>query len=188
MYDTIGEHTQQGRWVRQAGLSIVGGMFLLGTWMVLYVWIVLATDALLGPWRGSNCCSLETQPALGTLARTASDFFDTAPGLYIPACIIIGLSAGIFAVRVVRSRDKVGVLLAFAWINCLVIVGDLLSMPLAHALTDWWWSRPTFGQGFDAGYHRTWLPLLVTVLWLAVLFMWQIRGRLPKIRQPLVWN
>ncbi len=153
-------------------LAFAAGIVLLfGTWTVLYVWFELGTEAMLVPW---HCeCTWDTRPALGTIARAVNDFF-AGPGRSLPAQLFVLVSAGIFAVKSWRAKNRTWLPLTFALANVVLLAAGLVAASLSGAVSDWMVGPRV---GIDAGYHRTWYGIAAhLMLWIA---FWICLVRLP---------
>ncbi len=133
-------------------------LLLMGSWIVLWWWISLGTEALLVPW---PCCGWYTPPTIGTWQRVLNDFFDTT-GSDLPSLIYILTSSSIFAIKTWQAKNRTWLPLLFFLGNLLFLVADLLAITLSWRLSDW-----VVGMrmgGIDNGYHRTWYGILATLL------------------------
>jgi len=160
---------------RRALIVIGGGMALLGTWWILYMWVSAMTEGWLAPW---DLLPVSQRPPLGTWQRTLNDFFEGQPGVTLLAKIVVAASALLFIMRVVRNRNRAFLSLEFATLNLLFIVLDLIVVIPAHWLPSLWLAQPR--PPLDAGYHRTWPAIVVTACLLLVLFHAQATGWLTK--------
>jgi len=109
-----------------------------------------------------NCCP--PSPPLGTLARAMSNFFEVPPGSILPAVLVLTISATIFMLRMVRSRQRFWLPLAFAITNLLFFVGALFLIMVADGLADLW-CPPNY-----VGYLATGPSILALVLALGLLW------------------
>ncbi len=154
----------------------IGGLVLLaGTWFFLFIWIAAMTEGTLAPWDVAP-----GRPPLGTFERSLNDFFEGAPGVYLPAALVIAASACLFIARLTRPDNKTWLPLEFAATNLAFVVAfTILAIPL-HYLPNLWLPQPR--PAIDAGYHRTWTGILAEAILLLVLLRVQYTG----IRPPAV--
>jgi hypothetical protein len=122
-----------------------------------------------------NCCP--PSPPLGTLARMISDFFKVPPGSILPAVLVIVTSVTIFMLRIVRSRPRFWLPLAFTVTNLLFFVGAVFLLMVADGLAALW-SPPNY-----VGYLRTGPSILAIALALGLLFWIQARISIPSTRR-----
>ena len=132
-------------------------MLLIGTWVVSFEWIALNVDALLVPWWGSP--SWETLPRLGSLTRTINDCFGGPPGAYLPYLAFVLTSGGIFVARSRRQSNTLRLPLVFSLTNALFLAVDLAITWLSWVISDG--LVPRQAVSVDAGYHRTWVGILL---------------------------
>jgi len=154
-----------------------GLLGLLISWYGLFVWLAGMTEGWLAPWDTTSL-----RPAIGTWPRTVNDFFEGPPGSLIPSWTVLGISAGIFALRVVRGRDRRWLPWSFAALNLGFVVVTSICSIIA-------WHLPALdvlraeGVAPQHGYERTWAPLGVALLLLLALFLAQATLRVER-RQP----
>jgi hypothetical protein len=74
----------------------IGFILLHASWVILYWWTALFTEALLVPW---YCCSQDSLPTLGTWQRTPNDFFNEIPGRALPSLKFVVISVAIYISR-----------------------------------------------------------------------------------------
>ncbi|MCK4450681.1 MAG: hypothetical protein KAX26_08830 [Anaerolineae bacterium] len=161
--------------VRKALIFVGGTLLLLATWYILYIWVAAMTEGWLVPWD-----TVPGRPPVGDWQRTVNDFFETRPGAVLPAAIVIGISALLFLIRVVRERNKTFLPLGFAATNLLFSIADTILVIPVHRLPDLWLPKPR--PVLDVGYHRTWPAIAVTTILLLVLFWaqwtgWPLKGK-----------
>jgi len=139
---------------------------LIGTWTALYWAESLFTESHLV---GYSCCVTEEDlPALGTLERTASDFFRTFPGKHLPPLVFVSASVALFAMRMAKAQTKRGLPLLFVTLNLLYLVADFWLVGISWSLSDRLngpWAIPY------TGYYRTGYGIALHVaLWLVYFF------------------
>ncbi len=157
-------------WAGRVAVCIVGLLMLVATWYVMFWWLAGATEILLAPWD-----TTPQRPPVGTLARSVNDFFEDAPGAYLPPATAVGASVVLFAVGFVRKRAGRACLPTFlAGANALFVVLDVLAVRLAQQLLER--RLPPSQTGYDLGYNRTWLSILATAVLLAFLYWAQWRA------------
>ena len=161
----------------RTGLFIGGLLLLLGTWVIMYYWILGATEGWLVPW---DCWPVSYRPAVGTWARTVNDFFESRPGSILPSIAVVAIGVCTFIVRVARTRDRTLLPVTFAATNLVFLVADLFLVIFAHLLPNLWLPKPR--PEVDIGYHHTWPAILVTIVLLTVLFVVQSKITLAKDR------
>jgi len=173
--------TIQPRRVRSTGklassaVVIAGSCLLIGSWVVLYWWQLLSTEALLVPW---YCCDLGALPALGTWQRAVNDFFAALPGSILPSVAIVTTGVAIFGVRMRRAENRVWLPLAFFLANVLLLAADLLMTQLSWALSNRL-VGPRVG-GIDAGYDRTWYGIVSHLMLYSVFFLALAKAGFPR--------
>jgi hypothetical protein len=161
--------------VQQVLIFAAGGVVLLVTWLVLYVWIRIITQVWLAPWCGVPASQ---QPPVGTWQRTLNDYFARLPGAILPVVIVLTTSAFLFLVRLVRGRNRAFLPLEFAALNLSLMVAYTILVLVTYWLPDLWLPQPRPSP--DIGYHRTWPEIVVTTYLLLVLFRAQAGGWLKK--------
>jgi hypothetical protein len=150
----------------------IGGPFLLVlTCVLLHGYLTLVTEGWLAPW-GQLPDGL--RPPAGTWQRTINDLFDGPPWATLPAWFVLVTSLILFARRILRSQERGLLPLEFATLNVLFVLVDLALVVPAHLLVALFLEQPR-PEG-DAGYHHTWLAVVVTVGLLCVLFRAQANG------------
>ncbi len=155
-----------------SAVMIAGSGLLIGSWVVLYWWQLLSTEALLVPW---YCCDLGALPALGTWQRTVNDFFAVLPGSILPSMALVLTAATIFGVRMRRAENRVWLPLAFFLANVLLLAADLFMTQLSWALSNRL-VGPRVG-GIDAGYDRTWYGIVSHLMLYCVFFLALAKAR-----------
>ena len=147
-----------------------GTLLLVGTWFFLFVMIAVMTEGWLVPW---DCIGPPERPPLGTWARTVNDFFEVPPGSILPGVVFIVASASIFVVGTARTTNRALLPWAFAATNVIFFLLDSYLVMGAHQLPDLWLPQPR--PPLDAGYHRTWPAIVVTIALLIVVLVVQSR-------------
>jgi hypothetical protein len=146
----------------------VGLLLLIGSWIVLYWWAALFTEALLVPWR---CCGLETIPSPDTWQRVINDFFANSPGRHLPSILLVAVSAAVLAVRLNRAKRKTWIPMIFLLAHILLFGADLIVTGMSWGLSNLI-VGPRVG-GIDAGFHRTWYGIAAHfILWTAFFGFW----------------
>lgn len=153
-----------------------GGLLLLASYFFLYVTMLMATEAYLVPWD-----IVPGRPAIGTWHRALNDFFETKPGAILPTAVVIGASAILFLMRIVRERHRIRLILTFAASNLLFSVLVPVLGLLANQLPLLW--LPTPRPELDVGYHRAWPGIALTVVLLFAL-LWVQGAGWPWERRP----
>lgn len=157
---------------------------LVVSWGFLLQGYEMVAGPLLAPW--THPWPAFPRPAAGTCERTLNDFFARAPGLYLPAGLVVGGSMVLFLSGMARARLRIVPPLAFLGSNVLfsllLIAIYALMVPLTRRLPDLWLPQPRPEP--DVGYHRTWPELLLHAV-LAALLLWsQSRLRLLGAGRP----
>lgn len=164
------------RQFRQLGVVIypVGILVLVGTWYLLYLWLMAMTEGWLVPW---DTWSEPIRPPVGTPTRTINDFFESGFGSYLPAVVVVTASVGLFLCKVAFSKTN-GLLLPwlFAGFNFIFFLGSLVSAFVGWRLTDLWLPQPR--PDIDVGYHRTWPMIAMTMILVAFLLIIQAKVNL----------
>ncbi len=160
---------QVGKSVIRACVFISSLFSLLWTWYVMYWGIAAATEGRLAVL---DCCPPSQHP----LARVASHFFAVPPGSILPAVLVLTISATIFMLRMIRSRQRYWLPLAFTVTNLLFFIGAFLLIRVADGLAALW-CPPNY-----VGYLRTGPSILFIGLVLLLLFWVQVRITISSIR------
>lgn len=156
-----------------------GVVFLLLTWLLLFAWMGLVTEALLVPWDTAI-----DRPPKGSWEREVNDFFEGSPGSRLPALLAVAASAGLLLLRIRREGRRGSLAWTFAGMN-LVFVGADLVLGFVAMLVPGLWLPPAHSSP-DTGYHRTWPAILVSGALLAALLAAQARaGRRRPPHTPL---
>jgi hypothetical protein len=137
---------------------LVGLVGLTFTWFSVTLLVLLYTEGLLVPWD-----TAPGRPPVGTLARAVNDFFEAGIGAWLPTVLLVGGSVILFLRHTIRSERPLRLPWFFAGLNVAYIIGSMFVIGLVRALVE----RvllPYSVNGIDAGYHRTWLPLLVLAI------------------------
>lgn len=158
-----------------SAVAIVGSGLLIGSWVALYWWGSLFTEALLVPW---YCCDPATLPALGTWQRTVNDFFAAPLGSILPSMALVLTAVTIFGVRMRRAENRVWLPLAFFLANMLFLAADLFVTELSWALSNWLVGPRV--SGIDAGYDRTWYGIISHLMLYGVFFLALAKARFPR--------
>lgn len=156
---------------RKAALFLCGIIALAGTWFFLWVWFAAMTEGWLVPWDTAPGC-----PPVGTLARTINDFFEVAPGAYLPATLFVLADAGILALRLRRDGNRAIWPFFFAVSNLAFGVLATILAIFSHQLPNLWLPQPR--PEFDTGFHRTWPAIAITTILITVLFTVQSKWSL----------
>jgi hypothetical protein len=159
---------------RPASLIIftIGVILLIGTWVILFGWLSLSTEALLVPWYSG----LEPLPALGMWQRTINDFFAVFPGNILPSILFILVEITIFGFRYSRSENRTWLPAAFFLANVILLGADLMVTNLSWAISNWLVGPRV---GIDAGFHRTWYGIVAHLTLWTVFFMALARTKMP---------
>lgn len=165
--------------VFQISLSVGGMIVLAWTWYVLFWCMTLRTEALLAPWDMWG----NLAPPPGDWQRHLNDFFNQEPHYYLPGLTAVGVSMGLFLVRLIRLHERAKRLwlpLFFAVTNLAFLVVIFLSIIPLNDLPTLWLPQPR--PSIDVGYHRTWPAMLATTILLLALFVAQYKGMDYKMR------
>ena len=105
-------------WMRTTSIYVGSGLLLLISYFFLYVAMQMMTEIYLEPLHKS---------------------FTTRPNVFLPAAVIIGASALLFLVRMVREQDRLRLILIFA-LNHLfsLVLFTGLAIPMHHLLPRAW--------------------------------------------------
>ncbi len=160
---------QVGKSVIRACVFISSLFSLLWTWYVMYWGIAAATEGRLAVL---DCCPPSQLP----LAQAVSSFFAVPPGSILPAVLVLTISATIFMLRMVRSRQRYWLPLVFTVTNLLFFIGAFLLIIVADGLATLW-CPPNY-----VGYLRTGPSILFIGLALLLLFWVQVRITISSIR------
>lgn len=82
---------------------IVTLIIFLFSYLMLFIFWNILTDALLVPW---DTTFIDDRPALGTSSRIINDFFEGGIGSYIPLATLFIASMTIFVVRIIKKQHK----------------------------------------------------------------------------------
>ena len=152
----------------------VGIILLIGTWYLLFLWLMAMTESWLVPW---DTWGEPVRPPVGTSARTVNDFFESGFGSYLPALIIIVTSLGLFTAKAAFLKTQRALLpWLFAVSNFIFVLSSLVVAFVGWQLADLWLSQPR--PEIDVGYHRTWPMIVMTIVMLAFLMTTQARVNL----------
>lgn len=140
------------------------------TWLLLFFLMMFFAELILVPWDTAI-----DQPALGTLARTVNDFFDTFPGSWsVPALLI--LSSIWLTLPLLRRHPSASLKLIA---TNLIFIGVLfLTFTFAAILNNLIFPYPPvmYDPNYH-GYHRSVLPGLVMLSVCVAWLLWQRRIR-----------
>ncbi len=153
----------------RAVVCIAGLLMLAATWYAMFWWLAAMTESLLAPWD-----TAPGRPPMGTLARSVNDFFEDAPGAYLPAATAVAAGVALLVVRAVQGRWRAWLPALLASTYALFVVLDVLAFILNGLLVERWLPSPR--TGYDLGYHRAWPGILLTVVLLALLYWAQWRA------------
>jgi hypothetical protein len=146
--------------------------FLVLTWLLLFVIISFFNSLFLVPWDTAI-----TMPEVGTLARTANDFFDRYPWIVTVPLILASLW---LAVPAVRRQPDISTKFAGTNLMCLALI--LLTFMPAALINNIVFPYPPveYDPTYD-GYHRSVLPTVVMLTVCAGWLLWQRRIRIAVI-------
>jgi hypothetical protein len=148
-------------------------LFLLSTWYLVHAWLNLVIEGWLSPWD-----VVPVRPPQEAWDRSLNDFFQSFPGNLVPDLVVVASSILVFLRRLAKRRQWKSLPLIFATANLVFMALNLLAALALWPVINAWLPQP--GSSFDAGYHRTWPLILVTVL-LAVCLLWaQIKVQWPR--------
>ena len=159
-------------------LFAVSFLFLITSWIILFWWMTLFTEAFLVPW---YCCGVEALPSLGTWQRTINDFFAGSPGRYLPSIGLITVNAYLLVVRLARARTKAWIPIVFFLANILLLAGDIFVTNISWMLSNWIVGSRV--GGIDAGFHRTWYGIAFHLVFWAMFFAFLARANFRKPRR-----
>lgn len=164
---------------QQSGLTAVKSLFaggvaagiLVFSWCVYYVWMMALTEGWGAPWD-----TAPIRPPAGDWQRTLNDFFEAAPGMYLPTVVFLGASGLLFLLTLVRTRAfritsfTFGItnLIALAALMALVIPMQIFLIRTPAHLTPQDWS-------YWGDFTREWPLTLVALIVFAGLFIIQPR-------------
>jgi hypothetical protein len=157
--------------LRQTALFLCGVAALAGIWFVLWMWFLLMTEGWLVPWDTTSI-----RPPVGSLVRTINDFFEVAPGGYLPATLFVLADASIFVWRFRRVGNRMLLPFFFAISNLAFGVLATVLAILSHQLPNLWLPQPR--PEFDAGFHLTWPAIASTAILVTILFTVQLKWSL----------
>ncbi|MBC8163253.1 MAG: hypothetical protein H7Z42_18750 [Roseiflexaceae bacterium] len=158
------------RWL----FTLVAGVGLVVLWFFVYIFELLFVESHLV---GYYCCvTAQDLPALGSFARTVSDFFRTPVGSHLSA-LVLSLGTSIIIWQRLRRGEPafalVGLLLAATFVY---VVAELLLVSLGWSISTWLLGPQTSAY---TGFDRTMYGIVFHLsLWLA--FLWSI-VRLPGV-------
>jgi TRAP-type C4-dicarboxylate transport system permease large subunit len=152
-----------------AGGVAVGILVL--SWYICYVWIMALTEGWGAPWD-----TAPIRPPAGDWQRTLNDFFESAPGMYLPTFVFLGTSGLLFLLTVVRTQVfRVTSfifgstnLIAFAVLMTLIIPMQIFLIKTPAHLTPQDWS-------YWGDFTREWPLSLTALIVFAGLFIVQPR-------------
>ncbi len=162
--------------MRRMRVVTVGSLLgLLASWTLLFVYMLLMTDAELNPWDTAPASAL---PLAGTLPGALHDLFTTFPTVLLPALVVPGVSVGLFLKQAVSTRKSVPLAVRFAAINSALVGIHMLSTPfvsgLERQLLEAW------GVSLDYSYSRHAISI---AFWLVLLFVWLWLQRAPTVQR-----
>ncbi len=164
---------KQSTWSKHI-IFAVGIILLIGTWYLLYLWLMAITESWLVPW---DTWSEPVRPLLGTPDRAVNDFFESGWGSYLPALIIIIASLGLFMVKTVFFKtQQTSLPWLFAISNFVFLLSSLMLSSIGWQLADLWLSQPR--PNIDVGYHRTWPMIVMEVILSALLLTIQAKANI----------
>lgn len=161
---------------KQKVISALGSVLcLLASWALLFVSMLLITDAELNPWDTAPASAL---PPAGTASRLLHDLFTTFPTFFLPAFVVLGVSVGLFLKQAVSTGKLTPLAFRFAALNVGLVGVGALATPLVWSLE----SRllAAWGASFDYSYSRHVISLL---FWLMLLLVWFWLQRAPISRR-----
>lgn len=133
----------------------IGLVLLLTSWVIVYWWTALFTEALLVPW---YCCGQDSIPAIGTWQRTINDFFNEFPGSALPSLTFVTISIAIFISRLSKAKNRVWLPAIFFLAFVILLAADLAVTNLSWAISSW--IVGPWRGALDVGYHRTWYGIV----------------------------
>jgi len=167
---------------------LIGGAASLSVSYFLLFWFsIVSTERVLVPWDMFAYYA----PPPGNWQRELNDFFNEAPGLYLPSLIVLGLSFTFFIRGLIRTASfatQCWLPFVFAALNMIfMIIAFSLLLPLSR-LPDLWLQPAR--TGLDAGYHRTWPDFLGMILCMALLLWSQARlaQNVEHLRRSQYWK
>jgi hypothetical protein len=161
-----------------------GLLLLAATWVIIYGTEALFTEAFLV---GYYCCVTDADlPALGTWARSISDFFHGAPGKHLPSLLFIAVNAAFLLTflhnqRTWHRQRTYWIPFAFALTNVLYVLTTFMLVSASWAI-----AASLLGPQLSAykGFDRTWLGIASHLLLWALLWagQWIVLAKL-RLRQ-----
>ncbi len=136
------------------------------TWLALFFVFALLTEFILVPWD-----TAVVRPDVGTLPRVVNDFFETGPGQYSVAVLLMGLS---ILLTITALRQKPNTALRFALVNLALAAGIWLVFTLAALLNNAVFPYPA-GVLYDPtyrGYHRSVIPGVAVAITCGAWLLW----------------
>lgn len=136
-------------------------------WFVGYLWLMGMTEGLGAPWDIAP-----VRPPLGHWQRTLNDFFESAPGMYLPTIIFFGVEICLYMYTVIRTQT---VKIASLVFGLSIIVAMNVNVLIALPIRQFFIRIPAHLTPADWLYHgdfrREW-PLSLVGLAIIVILFW----------------
>jgi hypothetical protein len=152
-----------------------GILCLIATWLALFFVLSFFTELILAPWDTAVVI-----PEVGTIERSANDFFSTAPGESSVAILLLIISLWL---TIPALRRRLDTWYQFAGTNLMCLAALLLTFTPAAIINNnilFPYPPVLYDPNYE-GYHRSVFPGLVI---LAVCLGWLLWQR--RIRQSTV--
>jgi SNF family Na+-dependent transporter len=162
----------------QALKYTTGILCLIATWLALFFVLSFFTSLILAPWDTAI-----DMPEVGTLARTANDYFATSPGASSIAIVLLIIS---LSLTIPALRKRLDTWYQFAGTNLMCLAALLLVFaPAAMINNNILFPYPPvmYDPNYN-GYHRSVFPGLVILVVCIGWLLWQRRIRQSAVNLP----
>jgi hypothetical protein len=164
-------HSEKIHNPQRIGPILLGLLFSLVSWTLLFGWMAIFTDAWLVPW---DTFTEASKPPEDNWQRLVNDFFQLTYGFYLPGVICVATSV---ILLFYGPRRRTGL-----WIRsgALFLLSTMLFIALSfiagvlYAFVTPLLLTPPLSP-LNLGYQRNWPVIAANVILLLVLFMFQSR-------------
>ena len=144
------------------------------TWLIFFYWLLALTEGALAPWDLIPREAVDQRPPVGSASQIVNNFFESPPGSWLPAQLLLGCSVLAFAWRLYQRAPLVNTALRFAASILIFVVVNLWLGLVALLLYEQFLPADLLQA---TGFHQSLPLLLVTALLLVGLLRVQWLGK-----------